>query len=209
MEDTKLPFIAKHELEDLIRRIQLATEIEFTLGEEVDPFHPVVYFKIPAHNPFYPEINGHFNEERYFKYASIKGRLLEEGIAKLISEPILVKRYGKKWLKRMETQYANDVYGRIEHADWATLLESVSDEYGIFRETANIGYLMAIHAALMKASRVRLIEHSLAIKGYLKDTEAMIRKKYDILYFQHHGWIKGMLFRLKFTLSTVRLAYWD
>lgn len=52
MEDTTLPFIAKHELEDLIRRIQLATEVEFTLGEEVDPFHPVVYFKIKADRPF-------------------------------------------------------------------------------------------------------------------------------------------------------------
>lgn len=202
-----LPTIAKYDLEDLIRRIQLATEIEFTLGEEVDPFHPMVYFKIKADRPFHPEINGRFNEERYFKYASIKSRLLAEGIDGLISEPILVKRYGKRWLKRMETQYANDVYGRVEHADWRELLSAVSRDSEVFKDTANIGYLMAIHAALMKASRVRLIEHSLAIDGYLKDTEALIRKKHMALYFHHHGWIKGMWFKFRFTLSMMRLAY--
>lgn len=201
MENTTLPFIAKHDLEDLIRRITLATKIEFTLGEEKDPFHPVVYFKIMADKPFHPEINGRFNEERYFKYASIKSHHLEEGITKLMSEPILVKRYGKRWLKRVETSYVNDVYGRVEHADWRELLSSVDGDSDVFRDTANIGYLMAIHAALMKASRVRLIEHSLAIKGYLKDTEAMIRKKHMALYFNHHGKIKGYWRKIKGALN--------
>ena len=199
-----LPFIAKHDLEDLIRRIQLATEIEFTLGEEKDPFHPVVYFKIMADRPFHPEINGRFNEERYFKYASIKSHHLEEGITKLMSEPILVKRYGKRWLKRVETSYVNDVYGRVEHADWRELLSSVDDDSDVFRDTASIGYLMAIHAALMKASRIRLIEHSLAIKGYLKDTEALIREKHMTLYFNHHGWLKGMWFKFKLRRGVLR-----
>ena len=199
-----LPTIAKHELEELIRRIQLATEIEFTLGEEKDPFHPVVYFKIPAHKPFYPEINGCFNEERYFKYASIKSHHLKEGITKLMSEPILVKRYGKKWLKRVETSYVNDVYGRVEHADWRELLSSVSRDSEVFKDTANIGYLMVIHAALMKASRIRLVDHSLGIKGYLKDTEALIREKHMALYFNHHGWIKGMWFKFKLRRSVLK-----
>lgn len=203
MEGTALPTIAKHELEDLIRRIQLATEIAFTLGEETDPFHPVVYFKIMADKPFHPEINSHFNDKRYFQYASIKSRLLSDGIAKLISEPILVKRYGKRWLKRIETQYANDVYGRVEHADWRELLSAASGDSEVFKDTANIGYLMAIHAALMKASRVKLIEHSLAIKGYLKETEALIRKKYELLYFNHHGWIMGMWFKFQGALNGI------
>lgn len=199
-----LPTIARYDLEDLIRRIQLATEIEFTLSEEVDPFHPMVYFKITADKPFHPEINGCFNEERYFKYASIKSHHLEEGITKLMSEPILVKRYGKRWLKRVETSYVNDVYGRVEHADWRELLSSVDVDSDVFRDTANIGYLMAIHAALMKTSRIRLIEHSLAIKGYLKDTEALIREKHMTLYFHHHGWLKGMWFKFKLRRSVLR-----
>ena len=203
MEDIALPTIAKYDLEDLIRRIQLATEIEFTLGEEVDPFHPIVYFKIPAHKPFYPEINGRFNDKRYFQYASIKRRILDRSIGKALSEPLLVRMVGVNKLKIKHTEYANNAYGREEHADWEALLSSVSDHPVIFKETANIGYLMAIHAALMKASRIRLINNSLDIRSYLEKTEALIRKKYELLYFCHHGWIMGMLFRLKGALNGI------
>lgn len=204
MESITLPTMARYELEELIRRIQLATEIEFTLGEESEPFHPVVYFKIPSHKPFYPEINSSLTDKRYFQYASIKEEMLAKSIGKALSEPVLVRMLGRKKLIGLHTQHVNEAYGREEYADWAVLLESVSGEYGIFREAANIGFLMAIHAVLMKASRIRLVDHSLDIRGYLEKTEALIRKKYDILYFSHHGWVKGMLFRLKLKRSVLK-----
>lgn len=198
-----LPTMAKYELEELTRRIGLATEIEFTLGEEVDPFHPAVYFKIPAHKPFYPEINSSLTDKRYFQYAAIKEKMLAKSISKSLAEPVLVRMLGRKKLIGLHTQYANEAYGREEYADWATLLATASGEYGIFRETANIGFLMAIHASLMKASRIRLGDHSLDIRGYLEKTETLIRKKYELLYFCHHGWIMGMLFRLKGALNGI------
>ena len=204
MESTTLPTIARYELEEIIRRIQLATEIEFTLGEEKDPFHPVVYFKIPAHKPFYPEINGRFNDKRYFQYASIKGRILDRSIGKALSEPTLVMLLGEEKLKNTHTQFANNAYGRGEHVDWEALLSSASDNPVIFKETANIGFLMAIHAVLMKASRIRLVDHSLDIRSYLEKTEALIREKHMTLYFHHHGWLKGMWF--KFTLKHSALS---
>lgn len=199
-----LPFIAKHELEDLIRRIQLATEIEFTLGEEVDPFHPMIYFKIPAHKPFYPEINGRFNDKRYFQYAYIKERILDRSIGKALGEPLLVRMVGVNKLKIKHTEYANNAYGREEHADWEALLSSASGHPVIFKETANIGYLMAVHAALMKASKIRLVDHSLDIRSYLEKTEALIREKYMTLYFHHHGWLKGMWFKFKLKRSVLK-----
>lgn len=193
-----LPTWAKYELEELIRRIHLATKIEFTLGEEVDPFQPVVYFKIEAHKPFYPEFNGHFNDKRYFKYASIKGNVLAKEIGKALSEPVLVMLLDEKKLRKVHTQFVNEAHGRVEHADWRELLSTASDKPDVFKETANIGYLMAIHAILMKASRIRFIDHDLDIRGYLERTETLIREKYERLYFCHHGWLEGMLFR--FTL---------
>ena len=84
------------------------------------------------------------------------------------------------------------------------MLSAVSRDSEVFKDTANIGYLMAMHASLMKASRVRLIEHSLAIDGYLKDTEALIRKKHMALYLHHHGWLKGMWFKLKLRRSVLK-----
>lgn len=203
MEGTTLPTIARYELEELIRRIGLAAKIEITLDDKKDPFHPVVYFKIPTHKPFYPEINSRFNDKRYFQYAAIKEKMLAKSISKALAEPVLVRLLGKKKLIKTHTEYANEAYGREEYADWATLLKSVSDEYGIFRETANIGFLMAIHASLMKASRIRLVENSLDIRSYLKITEASIRKKYDVLYFHHHGWIKGILLKLLGALNGI------
>lgn len=198
-----LPFIAKHELEDLIRHITVATKIEFTLGEEVDPFYPVVYFKIMADKPFHPEINSHFNDKRYFQYASIKGNMLAKSIGKALSEPPLVKIFGEKKLVQLHTQFVDKAYGRSVHADWKELLATASNNPVVFEKTATIGYLMAIHAALMKASRIRLINQSLDIRSYLEKTETMIRKKYELLYFCHHGWIMGALFRLKGALNGI------
>ena len=203
MENTTLPFIAKHELEDLIRRIQLAAEIEFTLGEEVDPFHPVVYFKILADKPFHPEINGRFNDKRYFQYASIKSNILAKSIGKALSEPPLVRMFGEKRLVQLHTQFVDKAHGRSIHADWRELLATASNNPVVFEKTATIGYLMAIHSALMKASRVRLINHSLDIRSCLEKTEALIRKKYELLYFCHHGWMMGMLFRLRGVLNGI------
>lgn len=203
MDTNALPFIAKHELEDLIRRITLATKIEFTLGEEVDPFHPVIYFKILADKPFHPEINGHFNDKRYFQYASIKGDMLAKSIGKSLSEPSLVRMFGESRLVQLHTQFVNKAHGRSSHADWKELLTTASSNAVVFEKTAAIGYLMAIHAILMKASRVRLINHSLDIRSYLEKTETLIREKYERLYFCHHGWMMGMLFRLKGTLNGI------
>nr|DAI56444.1 MAG TPA: hypothetical protein [Bacteriophage sp.] len=198
-----LPFIARHELEDLIRRITLATKIEFTLGEEVDPFHPVVYFKIKADKPFHPEINSHFDDKRYFQYASIKGNMLAKSIGKALSEPPLVMLLGEGKIVKLHTQFVDKAHGRSVHADWKELLATASNSPVVFEKTATIGYLMAIHAALMKASRIRLINQSLDIRSYLEKTEALIREKYELLYFCHHGWIMGMLFRLKGVLNGI------
>nr|DAO95273.1 MAG TPA: hypothetical protein [Caudoviricetes sp.] len=198
-----LPFIAKHELEDLIRRITLATKIEFTLGEEVDPFHPVVYFKIMVDKPFHPEINGRFNDRRYFQYASIKGNMLAKSIGKALSEPPLVMLLGEGKIVKLHTQFVDKAHGRSVHADWKELLTTASDNPVVFEKTATIGYLMAVHAALMKASRIRLINQSLDIRSYLEKTETMIRKKYELLYFCHYGWIRGMLFRLYTKLNAL------
>lgn len=198
-----LPFIAKHELEDLIRRITLATKIEFTLGEKIDPFHPVVYFKISADKPFHPEINSHFDDKRYFQYASIKGDMLAKGIGKALSEPTLVMLLGEGKIVKLHTQFVDKAHGRSVHADWKELLTTASNNSVVFEKTATIGYLMAIHAALMKASRIRLINHSLDIRSYLEKTETLIRKKYDILYFHHHGKIKGYWRKLKGALNGI------
>ena len=62
---------------------------------------------------------------------------------------------------------------------------------------------MAIHAALMKASRIRLINQSLDIRSYLEKTETLIREKYERLYFCHHGWLKGMWFKFKGALNGI------
>lgn len=202
MMDT-IPFIAKHELDDLIRRINLATKIEFTLGEEVDPFHPVVYFKIEADMPFHPEINGHFNDKRYFQYASIKGDMLAKGIGKALSEPTLVMLLGEGKIVKLHTQFVNKAHGRSIHADWRELLTTASSNPVVFEKTAAIGYLMAIHAILMKASRIRLINHSLDIRSYLEKIEVLIREKYERLYFCHHGWIMGMWFKFKGALNGI------
>ena len=83
------------------------------------------------------------------------------------------------------------------------LLATASNNPVVFEKTVTIGYLMAIHAALMKASRIRLINQSLDIRSYLEKTETLIRKKYELLYFCHHGWIMGMLFRLKGALNGI------
>lgn len=198
-----LPFIAKHELEDLIRRITLATKIEFTLGKEVDHFHPVVYFKIMADKPFHPEINSHFDDKRYFQYASIKGNMLARSIGKSLSEPPLVMLLGEGKIVKLHTQFVDKAHGRSVHTDWKELLTTANNNPVVFEKTATIGYLMAIHAALMKASRIRLINHSLDIRSYLEKTEALIRKKYELLYFCHHGWMMGMLFRLKGALNGI------
>ena len=181
----------------------MATKIEFTLGEEVDPFYPVVYFKIMADKPFHPEINGRFNDKRYFQYASIKGNMLAKSIGKALSEPPLVRMFGEKKLVQLHTQFVDKAYGRSVHADWKELLATASNNPVVFEKTATIGYLMAIHAALMKASRIRLINHSLDIRSYLEKTEALIRKKYDILYFHHHGKIKGYWRKLKGLLNGI------
>lgn len=202
MMDT-IPFIAKHELDDLIRRINLATEIEFTLGEKIDPFHPVVYFKIEADRPFHPEINGHFNDKRYFQYASIKGDMLAKSIGKSLAEPPLVRMFGRERLVQLHTQFVNKAHGRSIHADWKELLTAASSNPVVFEKTATIGYLMAIHAILMRASRIRLINHSLDIRSYLEKTEAMIREKYERLYFCYHGWLKGMWFKLRGALNGI------
>lgn len=198
-----LPFIAKHELEDLIRRITLATKIEFTLGEELDPFHPVVYFKIMADKPFHPEINTQYTDKRYFEYASIKGDMLARSIGKALSEPPLVRMFGEKKLVQLHTQFVDKAHGRSVHADWKELLATANNNPVVFEKTATIGYLMAIHAALMKASRIRLINQSLDIRSYLEKTEALIRKKYELLYFNHHGWLKGMWFKFTGALNGI------
>nr|DAS00514.1 MAG TPA: hypothetical protein [Caudoviricetes sp.] len=198
-----LPFIAKHELEDLIRRIILATKIEFTLGEEVDPFHPIVYFKITADKPFHPEINGCFNDKRYFQYASIKGNMLAKSIGKALSEPPLVRMFGEKKLVQLHTQFVDKAHGRSIHADWKELLTTANNNPVVFEKTATIGYLMAIHAALMKASRIRLINQSLDIRSYLEKTEALIRKKYELLYFHHYGKINGYWRKIKGALNGI------
>ena len=198
-----LPTWSKYELDELIRRIHLATKIEFTLGEESDPFHPVVYFKIKAHEPFYPEIDSYLNDKRYFQYASIKGGVLAKEIGKALSEPVLVMLLGEKKLRKVHAQFVSEAHGRVEHADWRELLSTASSNPEVFKETANIGYLMAIHAILMRASRIRFIDHDLDIRGYLEKTEALIREKYERLYFCHHGWIMGMLFRLKGALNGI------
>lgn len=202
MTDT-LPTWAKYELEELIRRINLATEIEFTLGEKIDPFHPVVYFKIEADRPFHPEINGHFNDKRYFQYASIKGNMLAKSIGKALSEPPLVRMFGEKKLVQLHTQFVNKAHGRAVHADWKELLTTANNNPVVFEKTATIGYLMAIHAILMKASRIRLINQSLDIRCYFEKTEALIRKKYERLYFNHHGWLKGMWFKFTGALNEI------
>ena len=187
--ETTLPTIAKYDLEDLIRRITLATEIEFTLGEESDPFHP--------------EINAQYTDKRYFEYTSIKGDMLAKSIGKALSEPTLVVLLGEGKIVKLHIQFIEEACGRKEHSNWKTLLTAAEGNPDVFKETANIGYLVAIHAALMKASRVRLINHSLGIRGYLKDTETLIRKKYDILYFHHHGKIKGYWRKLKGALNGI------
>ena len=133
MMDT-LPTWAKYELEELIRRISLATKIEFTLGEEVDPFHPVVYFKISADEPFHPEINGRFNDKRYFQYASIKSNILAKSIGKALSEPPLVRMIGEKKLVYLHTQFVDKAHGRSVHADWKELLTTANNNPVVFEK---------------------------------------------------------------------------